>query len=146
MSDYATNLSDEVPDWGGVGARRLNRAPGGSLNASLWEFQPGGSQFVYHFHHRSEELLIVLRGRPTVRMQDGDHELVEGDVVPFPRGPDGGHQVRNDSDSVARVLIVAANADPDVAEYPETGKVAIVTGGEHRFHRVADAVEHAGPE
>jgi len=146
MSDYATNVWDDAPDWGGVGARRLVRAPGGSLNASIWEFQPGGSQFVYHFHHASDELLIVLRGRPTVRMHDGEHELVEGDVVPFPRGPEGGHQIRNDTDSVARVLIFAANADPDVAEYPETGKVAIVVGGQHRFHRVADAVDNAGPE
>jgi len=47
---------------------------------------------------------------------------------------------------VARVLIAAANADPDVAEYPETGKVAIVVGGQHRFHCVADAVDNAGPE
>jgi len=146
MSDDATNVWDDAPDWGGVGARRLVRAPGGSLNASIWEFQAGGSQFVYHFHYASDEFLIVLRGRPTVRMHDGDHELTEGDVVPFPRGPEGGHQIRNDSDSVARVLIFAASADPDVAEYPETGKVAMVVGGQHRFHRVADAVDNAGPE
>src|SRR6266851_573252 len=126
MSDYAANVWDDAPDWGGVGARRLVRAPGGSLNASIWEFQPGGSQFVYHFHHASEELLIVLRGRPTVRMHDGDRELADGDAV-------------------ARVLVVAANADPDVAEYPETGKVAMVVGGQHRFHRTADAVDNAGP-
>jgi quercetin dioxygenase-like cupin family protein len=82
----ATNLWDDVPDWGGgVGARRLVRAPGGSLGGSLWELQPGASQFVYHFHHGSEELLIVLRGRPTVRMHDGDHALEEGDAVPFAR-------------------------------------------------------------
>ena len=58
----------------------------------------------------------MLRGSPTVRMHDGDRELAEGDVVPFPRGPEGGNQIRNDSDSVARVVVVAANADPDVAE------------------------------
>jgi uncharacterized cupin superfamily protein len=146
MADEATNVWDEVPDWGGIGARRLVRAPGGSLNASVWELPPGGSQFVYHFHHGTEELLVVLRGSPTVRMHDGDRLLAEGDVLPFPRGPEGGHQIRNDSDAVARVLIVAASADPDVAEYPETGKVAIVEGGRHRFHRVADAVDNAGPE
>jgi uncharacterized cupin superfamily protein len=146
LSDDSANIWDEVPDWGGVGARRLARVPGGSLGASLWELQPGGSQFVYHFHHGTEETLIVLRGAPTVRMHDGDHQLAEGDVVPFPRGPEGGHQIRNDGDSPARVLIIAANAHPDVAEYPETGKVAAVVDGEHRFHRVADAVEHAGPE
>jgi uncharacterized cupin superfamily protein len=147
VSDEASNLWDDVPAWGsGIGARRLVRAPDGSLGATLWELQPGSSQFVYHFHHGTEELLVVLRGRPTVRMHDGDRELVEGDVVPFPRGPEGGHQVRNDGDEPARVLIVAAHADPDVAEYPDTGKVAAVVEGRHRFHRVDDAVEHAGPD
>ena len=147
MSDEAASVWSDVPDWGGgVGARRVVRAPGGSLGASLWELQPGASQFVYHFHHGTEELLVVLRGSPTVRMHDGDRGLAEGDVVPFPRGPEGGHQVRNDGDSPARVLIVSANADPDVAEYPDTGKLAVVVGGQHRFHRTADAVEHAGPE
>jgi uncharacterized cupin superfamily protein len=146
-SSDAVNLWDVVPDWGdGVGARRVARVSGGSLGASLWEFRPGAQQFVYHFHHGTEELLLVLRGRPTVRMHDGDLVLSEGDVVPFPRGPAGGHQIRNDTDDPVRVLIVAAHADPDVAEYPQTGKIAVIVGGEHRFHRAADAADHAGPE
>mgnify|MGYP001026838660 FL=1 len=139
------NVWDEVPDWGGVGALRLDRADVG-LGASVWELQPGASQFVYHFHHGSDELLVVLRGTPTVRMHDGDRALREGDVVSFPRGPAGGHQIRNDGGDVARVLIVSSNASPDVAEYPETGKVAWIVDGEHHFHRASDAVEHAGPE
>jgi uncharacterized cupin superfamily protein len=142
----ATNVWDEVPDWGGVGARRLARAESDVLGASIWEVQPGSGQFVYHFHHGSEELLVVLRGTPTIRMHDGDHALAEGDVLPFPRGPEGGHQIRNDGEEVARVLIVSARTNPDVAVYPETGKVAWIVDGEHTYHRVSDAVEHAGPE
>jgi len=142
----ATNVWDDVPDWGGIGALRLARSPSNALGASVWEIQPGGSQFVYHFHRGSEELLVVLRGSPTVRMHDAEYVLAEGDVLPFPRGPEGGHQIRNDSDAVARVLIVSAHANPDVAEYPETGKVATLVDGSHAFFRAADAVEHAGPE
>ena len=120
----ASNVWGDVPDWGGgVGARRLVRAPGGSLGASLWELQPGASQFVYHFHHGTEELLVVLRGSPTVRMHDGDRGLAEGDVVPFPRGPEGGHQVRNDGDSPARVLIVSANG-----HQPQAASVVVGQG------------------
>jgi uncharacterized cupin superfamily protein len=68
-----------------------------------------------------------------------------GDVVGFPRGPEGGHQIRNESDELARVLIVSTNADPDVAEY-DSGKVGIWIGGQGRFFRVEDAVEHGGPD
>jgi hypothetical protein len=45
------------------------------------------------------------------------------------------------------VLIVSTNADPDVAEYPDSGKVGIVgSGTDWRFFRQADAAEHAGPD
>ncbi len=118
----ATNVWDDVPDWGGIGARRIVRSQSNALGASVWELQPGGSQFVYHFHHGSEELLIVLRGTPTVRMHDGDRALAEGDVLPFPRGPEGGHQIRNDGDDVARVLIVSAHCEPGRGRVPGDGE------------------------
>ena len=147
MSSYADNVWDEVPDWGGVGARRLVRQAHGGLGASVWELQPGGSQFVYHFHRGSDELLIVLQGAPVVRLHDGDRRLRQGDVVPLPRGPEGGHQIRNETGEVARVLIVSTNVDPDVAEYPDTGKLGIgADGSEWAFFRRDDTVGHAGPE
>jgi uncharacterized cupin superfamily protein len=79
-------------------------------------------------------------------MRDGDRSLTEGDVVPCPRGPEGAHQLRNDADAVARVLIVSTNASPDVAEYPDTEKVATIVDGAHTYFRAADSAEHAGPE
>ena len=147
MAD-AENVWAEVPDWGGVGARRLIRAEEGSLGGSIWELQPGGSQFVYHFHHGSEELIVVLRGEPIVRLHDGDRQLSEGDVVPLPRGSAGGHQVRNDGAEVARILIVSTNVHPDIAEYPDTGKVGLLAseGDEWEFHRRGETVPHAGPD
>jgi len=40
---------------------RVARAALNARGASIWEFQPGSSQFVYLFHHGFEELLVVLR-------------------------------------------------------------------------------------
>ncbi len=62
---------------------------------------------------------------PTVRLHDGERQLREGDAVPLPRGPHGGHQIRNETDAVARVLIMSSNARPDVAEYPQTGMIGV---------------------
>jgi len=139
----ATNIWDDVPDWGGAGARRLIRA-GGGLGASIWEFQPGQPEYVYHFHHGSDELLVVLRGEPKLRLGDGERTLREGDTVPLPHGPEGGRAISNPGDSVARILMVSSNADPDVAEYPETGKIGIITDGKTwKFFRRNDATEHA---
>ena len=47
----------------------------------------------------SEEWLLVLAGRPTLRHPEGEEGLEPWDVVFFPPGPGGAHAVRNDSDS-----------------------------------------------
>ena len=74
----------------------------------------------------AKKLIVVLRGEPTLRLHDGDRKLREGDVVPLPPGPAGGHQVRNDTTEATRVLIVSTNVRPDVAEYPENGKAGLM--------------------
>ena len=140
----AVNIWDDVPDWGGIGARRLAR-PGAGLGASIWEIHPGGDYWG-HFHHASDEILIVLRGRPTIGTPEGTRQLDEGDVVPLPRGPQGDRTITNDTAEVVRVLMISTNIDPDVAEYPGNAKVGIWIGDHGRFFLVNDAVEHAGPE
>ncbi|TML75102.1 MAG: cupin domain-containing protein [Actinobacteria bacterium] len=135
-----SNVWEDVPDWGGVGALRLERLT--ALGASVWELQPGGVNWN-HFHHGSEELLIVLRGRPTLRTPEGERVLAEGDVVTFPRGPAGAKEIRNDGDEVARVVIVSTNAVPDVSEYPDVGKVGMrIDDDEWKLFRPSDAVEY----
>ena len=83
-----SNVWDKVPDWGGVGALRLDRPDACALGASIWELQPGGENWN-HLHHGSEEMIVVLRGTPTLRTPKGERVLAEGDVVVFPRGPEG---------------------------------------------------------
>jgi uncharacterized cupin superfamily protein len=57
---------------------------------------------VYHFHHAWEELMVLLRGRPTLRTSEGERQLEEGEVVHFPTGPDGAHALRNETDAAVR--------------------------------------------
>ena len=84
-------------EWAAGRSRRLPR--GGKVGATLYEIAPGRTSGYYHFHHGAEELLVVLRGRPTLREPAGEHELAEGDVVHFPVGPEGAHQLTNRSES-----------------------------------------------
>jgi uncharacterized cupin superfamily protein len=109
---------DTVDDWTGGGAKskRLPRGPG--LGATLYELGPGNS-VVYHFHHGMEELLVVLRGRPTLRTPDGERQLDEGESIYFPVGPEGAHALRNDTDEPVRYLIASTLPSPEVAEYPD---------------------------
>lgn len=93
------------------------------LGASLYELEPGDRLWPYHTHHANEEWLVVVRGAPTLRTPEGEHELAEGDVVCFPRGNEGLHQVRNTSDAPIRVLMLSSMNKPDIVEYPDSGKV-----------------------
>jgi uncharacterized cupin superfamily protein len=114
---------DETDDWSGGGAkstRLVERGP--RLGATVYELGPDNF-VVYHFHHGSEELLIVLRGRPTLRTPEGERQLKEGEVVHFPVGPDGAHGLRNDTDRETRHIVAGIRVSPEVVEYPDLRKI-----------------------
>ena len=97
---------------------------GGKLiGASLSEVAPGDKHWPYHTHHGNEEWLIVVGGQPTLRTTDGEQVVNEGDVVCFPRGKSGAHQIINRTDSPIRVLMLSSMVEPDIVEYLDTGKV-----------------------
>jgi uncharacterized cupin superfamily protein len=116
----------EVP--GRRGQRVGAEAGAEQLGATLYEIDPGGTSSPLHIHHANEELLIAISGRPTLRTGDGERELEVGEVVAFPAGRRGAHQVVNRSDEPARVLIASTMIYPEVVEYPDSGKVLASSG------------------
>ena len=109
--------------WRSRDARAATHIGAELLGGTLYEVDPGNRLFPYHLHHANEEWLIVVRGRPTVRTPDGEQELEEGDVVCFPRGPAGAHQLTNNTDSPLRVLMLSSRVWPEIVEYPDSEKV-----------------------
>ena len=104
--------------------RMIGRQLGGKgLGASLYELPAGERLFPYHVHHGNEELLIVLEGAPTLRTPEGQRQLEQGGVELFPVGPEGAHQVRNDSEAPVRLLMISTMISPEVVEYPDSDKV-----------------------
>jgi uncharacterized cupin superfamily protein len=114
------------------------------IGGSMYEVAPGKKQGPYHTHHGNEEWAIVIRGRPTLRTPEGERELREGDVVCFPRGKAGAHQVINRTDEPVRVLVLSTLLTPDVVEYLDSGVVAATSPADGRlFHaRVGPEVEY----
>jgi uncharacterized cupin superfamily protein len=109
----------------GTRGSSVGRAAGARrLGATVYELDPGRRNLPYHAHFGLEEMLIVLRGRPTLRTPAGERELAEGDVVAFHPGRDGAHQLINNTEQPVRFLIVSSPAEADVVEYPDSGKVA----------------------
>lgn len=128
MSDnniWSDDWGEQDDDWSGGGAlaKRLPRAaerPG--LGATVYELGRGNF-VVYHFHHAWEELLIVLRGRPTLKTPDGERRLNEGEAVYFPLGAEGAHGLRNETDEPVRFLMASTLSSPEVCEYPDLRQI-----------------------
>lgn len=123
--EYGDNVFAELTDMGdGASGKRLVREEGRPLAAAVWELAPGSDGVPYHFHHGTEEYLVVLSGTATLRTPDGERELAEGSVAHFSPGPEGAHTVMNRSAEPVRYVMVAAHTTPDIVEYPDDGTFA----------------------
>jgi uncharacterized cupin superfamily protein len=140
---------EETRDHEGFRARRARigwQVGAQRLGLSVWEVEPGEAAYPYHLHLGEEEVLIVLAGRPSLRTPRGWRELDEGEVVGFPTGEAGAHQVVNRTADPVRFLAISTSGVPDVVLYPDSGKLGAaerrVGGGLHHFFRIADAVDY----
>jgi uncharacterized cupin superfamily protein len=98
------------------------------LGATLYELPPGQALCPYHYEYAEEEWLLVVEGRASVRHPGGVDELGPWDVVCFPTGPDGAHQIRNDGEATVRVLMWSEVVAPAATVYPDSDKIGIWTG------------------
>jgi uncharacterized cupin superfamily protein len=96
--------------------------------ATLYELPPGQALCPYHYEYGEEEWLLVLDGRPSVRHPGGALQLEPWDALCFPKGPEGAHQVRNDTDETARVLMWSTVVYPTATVYPDSDKIGVWTG------------------
>jgi uncharacterized cupin superfamily protein len=117
------------------------------LGCSLWELPPGEAAYPYHFHYADEELILVLRGRPTLRTPEGTRELSEGEAVAFPLGEEGAHQLRNDTDEDVTFVAISSSGRPDVVVYPDSNKIGVGErlprgGGLRAFFRREGSVDY----
>jgi uncharacterized cupin superfamily protein len=117
-----TDEWDPGEDWSGGGGRSKRLPRGSNLGATVYELDPG-NWAVYHFHHGSEELMVVLRGHPTLRTNATSRQLEEGDVVHFPTGPEGAHGISNETDAPVRYLMASTLHSPEVVEYPDLKQI-----------------------
>ena len=122
FADEWEDLYPQIEGWRS-NVRRLV-PPGNTLGMSVYELLPRQTQCPYHFHHGNEELILVLRGRPTLRTPDGEQALEPGDVVHFPKGAAGAHHVLNRTEEPVRYVVADAKATPEIVEYPDSGKLA----------------------
>ena len=116
--------SSEQPGFSWRRAQLARQAGGERLGASLFALPPGEALYPLHYHLGNEELLIVSTAPPRCGRPTDERVLERGEVVSFPRGEAGAHQIVNRSDAEARILLVSEMNAPEVVIRPESGKLS----------------------
>jgi uncharacterized cupin superfamily protein len=129
ISDPPFRYDSDDPEGFRAGMYRFGAQLGAEdTSTSVYELPPGQAICPYHYEYGEEEWLLVLGGRPSVRTPDGVEQLSPLDVMFFPKGPAGAHQVRNDADETAQVMMWSTVVVPTATAYPDSDKVGIWTG------------------
>lgn len=129
-SQFAAVIGPDVP---GTVARDLGAA---------YDIVPPGKMICpYHLHYAEEEMFIILEGSGTLRVAGEMIPIRAGDIIDIPPGPEYPHHIINTSDAPLKYISISTQKRPEIAEYPDTGKYALMTGNKggitagRRIHR-----------
>ena len=81
------------------------------LGARHVVLEPGAWSSQRHWHEGEDELLVMLTGRAVLVEDDGETELVPGDIAVWPKGVRNGHHLINRSEEPCSFICVSAGRD-----------------------------------
>ena len=97
------------------------------LGYNITAVPPGMRAFPLHNHHVNEEMFFILSGSGELRVGEERHPLRAGDFIANPPGgPEVAHQIINTGKEELRYLAVSTLLTPEVVEYPDSGKFAVM--------------------
>ena len=79
-----------------------------ALGASHVRLEPGAWSSQRHWHDSEDEMVIMLSGRAVLVEDDGETELVAGDVAAWPMGSTNGHHLINRSEQPCTFVALSA--------------------------------------
>jgi uncharacterized cupin superfamily protein len=98
------------------------------LGYNLTAVPPGKRAFPLHNHHANEEMFFILQGSGELRVGDERWPVRQGDFIASPPGgPEVAHQIINTGNDELRYLAVSTMVSPETVEYPDSGKVALLS-------------------
>ena len=102
-----------------IGLRRL-----GCMYVTV---EPGKRAFPFHNHLANDEMFVILEGEGTFRLGEESHAVKAGDVCGAPRGgAETAHQLINTGTGPLKYLGISTMIDPEVVEYPDSGKFGAI--------------------
>lgn len=114
--------------FGGERKRLAQRAGARLLGYSLYRLQPGQRPWPFHLHQVNEEFFYVRSGYGQLRTGEGSRALKPGDAFACLPGPAGAHAILNTGDAPLEYLALSTMEEPEVVEYPDSGKIGVMVG------------------
>ena len=135
--DFVPRPSEHVATDAATAARfdasraALGKALGLSkLGVNVTAVKPGKAAYPFHSHRANDELFLILAGGGELRLGGQRLAVKEGDLIGCPAGDAStAHQLVNTGEAELRYLAVSTLIDPEVCEYPDSGKIGAYCGG-----------------
>ena len=130
--DYGVYLFDVKtapwPRYGVNGAAVHLKGRGDFANMFVFEVAPGKRAWPFHYHFANEEAVYILEGSGTLRLGGEQIEVRAGHFMTFRTGADHAHQLINTGSTPLRYICFSTMHSPEVAGYPDSGKLGIIAG------------------
>ena len=129
LDDVAFDDVEENGVYTSSRARFSDQIGARNLGYNLTVLPPGKSQCPFHCHHGEEEMFLILEGEGELRFGEERYPIRRHDVIACPPGgPDVAHQIINTGTVTMRFLSLSTRVPVDACEYPDSGKVMVVSG------------------
>lgn len=90
---------------------------------------PGKRACPFHNHQVNEEMFFIIEGEATYRFGTEEFPIKAGDFLAAPHGGyETAHQIINTGNSDLKYISVSTMEDPDICEYPDSGKINVMVG------------------
>lgn len=90
---------------------------------------PGKRAWPFHSHQANEEMFFILEGEGSYRLGGETLPIRAGDFIVAPAGgEETAHQIVNSSAMPLKYLCVSTMLEPDVMQYPDSGKLGVIAG------------------
>lgn len=105
--------------------KRLGPHVGSKLIGSSYvEIPPNKQAFPNHYHTANEEAVFVIEGQGQVRIGNEELNILTGDYISFPVGPEHSHSIRNNSTGTLKLLCISTLIPVEIVGYPDSNKTA----------------------
>jgi len=90
------------------------------FGAHIITLPPGSWSSQRHWHSTEDEFIMVLESCPTFIDDNGETELVPGNITTHPAGDGNGHHMQNRTEKDVKFLIIGTrNPEADSGHYPD---------------------------